>query len=371
MSSGVPNSALAELLQTTLSNYPIDDFQTTFAYQRYEVVDRWFAKDRVQETAGVDIRRKITLDDTGTAKMIYPRAKRKVAIVDTMKEISAPWVDAMVYWSVDRKEMMRNRSPWKLIELVKHRRIQAKQSKADLLEVQAWSTPTNTNDELNARGLPYWASFADNGATGADFVGHTVRFADGTTSATKGGITYTDAKCARWQHWVDTYDGTFNLTLVNKMRLAWIKMNFKRPKNVEESSKRPFSDWRIYMSQENSVQYEALATANNDNLGPDVAPFDGDSLVFKRTPIIPIPQIGTMRVTDGGGASFDPKPIYFINHGRFYPIVHTGEWMREHGPYTDVEMPEEFTTYIDSEFQFFCDNVREACGVIHRVIPAA
>ena len=367
--AGVSNSQLLELLQTTIENLPDEEFEVALAQQRYEVCNRWFTRDRIEEEGGTEISRRVALTDTGTAKMVNPFEKTAIGVVDVMSTVKAPWVHLQVHWTTSRQEMLRNRGRSKLISHLKARRVPAKLDAAKLLENQAWGTPNNSNDEINARGLPYWLSLANDGVSAAGFTGQTIRFGDGTTSTTKGGIDSTAAKKERWQNWVGNY-ATFNHALIKAMRLAWIKMNFIGPTTVEETTKRPWTDFRIYMGQEDSVDYEELATSGNDNLGPDVAPYNGNSLVFKRTPIIPIPQLNDFSVTDGGGNDFSPKPIYFVNHAKFFPIVNEGEWMRENEPMNDVEQHNVFTVFVDSEFQFFCGNVQEGGGVIHKTIPA-
>lgn len=355
MSAGIPNSLLLDLLQTTIENLPDDEFEVALKYQNYEVCNRWFAKDKVQSDGGTSISRRISVGDTGAAEHVLPFEKKAVNVVDTMKPITAPWVHLRTHYSIERKEMLQNRSRAKLINLVKTRRLGGKLSAADLLERHAWEAPNSANDQRHSRGVPYYIRKANAGVTTGGFVGQTVRYLNGSTSTDLGGLDLSTTENALVRTYADVYT-EFNADLIRRMRMLYLKTRFDGPVTIADMLKRPFSDMRIYMGADEVIAYEDMATAANDNIGSDLHPFGG-STTFKRTPIKHIPVLD----------SDAHDPIYFIHHGHFYPLVLSGEWMRENDPMNDVEQHNTFTTFYDSSYQFFLDNPQQAGGVLHKV----
>jgi hypothetical protein len=57
--------------------------------------------------------------------------------------------------------------------------------------------------------------------------------------------------------------------------------------------------------------------------------------------------------------------VYGVNHAKFFPIVQSGDWMRESPQQNDVEMHNVFVTFIDGSYQFFCTNRRLAGFALH------
>lgn len=378
--SGIPNASLLDLIQTTQKNLPDGEFETALQYRNHEVCNRWFTKDKRQEDSGESISRRIQLSTNGTAKHVRLYAKTAINQTDTVSTITAPWVQAQSYYTMERREVLRNRAPAKIIDLVKSRRIAGKLDMAELFEESAWSVPTSSTDDLNPRGLFYWLNFADDGATASSiasnrFAGQTARWrgsgtdlgASGSGTTTVGGI---DASTEdKWKTYVDIY-ASFNDALIKKMRRTFRAIRFHSPIMVDDLKKPAFNNLRIYMGLDQCNDYEDLATKANDNYGPDLAPFHGMT-TFKRVPIVDIPQLDSFTVTDGGGNSASPEPIVFVNHTHFFPIVLTGDWMRESEPLTDAEQHNVFTTFYDCSYQYFCNNRRQAGAVLHKAIPGS
>lgn len=349
--SGISNSDLIDLQRTTLENLPNLDFEVALKYQEYNVINEWFKTDKVQIDSGTSIKRSIMLDHTGNARHVRLYQKTGINVGDVQQFITAPWVQVQSHYSIERREALRNRKPAMFIELLKSRRMDGMLALAELLEERAWLAPTNTTDDLNPQGLPYWlvkaptASLSEGG-----FIGETVRFGDGSTSTTRGGLS--SAANLRWRSYAGTYtavDGQFVL----RMRKAFHATKFKSPMLVSDLKEGPAAKHRIYMGLDELVAYEDLATKANDNLGSDLDKFHGIT-TFKRVPILYTPQLD----------SDTENPVYAVNHAKFYPIVQEGDWMRESEPISDVEQHNVTTTFIDGSYQFFCTNLREAGFVL-------
>lgn len=369
MSTGIKNSQLLDLLATTLPDLPDNEFEVAWDYRDYEVVNRWFKSDKIEVDGGVTIDRRIMLDDSGTARYVRLYEPSTPNVVDVQKSMSVPWCQLETSWSVERREMLRNRNSAKgFIKLLMSRRVDSMCSLANLLEDKAWSTPYDANDDKHPLGLPYWIAMANDGVTSeGDFIGQTVRYGDGSTTTTRAGLS--SATHAKWRNWAGTYTAV-NRTLIKRMRKAFRAIRFRSPVIVKDMTEGPSSNFRIYMDLDTIIEFEELAHAQNDNLGAEIADFGG-STTFRRVPMIDIPQLDTFTVKDGGGNDFSADPIFMVNHSKFYPIVQEDDWLVESEPETDRLLHNVFTTFVDGSHQYMSTNLRTCGAVLHKMIPAS
>jgi hypothetical protein len=358
MSQGVSNTALLDLTKTTLENLPNMEFEVCFKHQEYNVVNQWFQSEKVQEESGTSIKRNIVFDTTGNARHVRLYQKTAIGVADTQVQISAPWVQCQSHYSIERREILRNRKPAAFINLLKSRRIDATVDLANMLEDSAWLAPLNSSDDLNPYGLPYWLNHCNTGVTTGGFVGQTILWRDGSTTAntTIGGLDASSSSYARWRNYADVYssiDGTF----VKRMRKAFHASQFKSPMIAKDLTDGPAGRFKIYMGLDELVEYEDLATKQNDNNGADLDKFHGVT-TFKRVPILYAPPLDDTTVNPYNA-------IYAVNHAKFFPIVLSGDWMREDEPVIDAEQHNVITQFIDCSYQYFCTNRRLAGFVMH------
>ena len=372
VSSGISNDKLLDLLATTLPNLPQQNFEVALEYQNYPVCNQWFKGDKVQIESGTSIERNIVLDTSGNARHVRLYQKTPINVADVHHKITAPWCQVQTHWSIERREMLRNRAPARFIDLLKSRRLDATLDLAELLELRAWSTPSSAADDLNPRGLPYYISMREDDITaatdGGAFSAYRVRYTGGTSTTTKAGIDGSAAANAKWRGWAAVYTA-INADFVKRMRKAFHATNFVSPTMVSDLKTGPASKFRIYMGLDELSEYEDLVTSANDNLGRDLDPFHGMT-TFRRVPIIHTPQLNDFTVIGGSATSNTPAPIFAVNHNFFYPIVQSGDWMREEGPMKDLETHNVMTTFLDGSYQYWCKNVRQAGFCLHKTITA-
>ncbi len=372
VNNGISTDQLQDLLATTLENLPQGQFETALDYQNYPVCNQWFQADKMSSEAGTSIVRNIVLDDSGNARHVRLFQKTPINVADVHTTITAPWCHVQTHWSIERREILFNRKPAKLIDLLKTRRQDAQMALANLLEERAWATPSSATDDLNPRGVPYWMSLRNDGVTAAtddgDFLGQTIRYTGGSSATSKAGIDGSLTANAKWRNYAAVYTA-INADFVKRMRRAFHATNFKSPLLVKDLTIGPSSKFRIYMGLDELSAYEDLVTQANDNLGRDLDPFHG-ATTFRRIPIIYTPQIDDFTVIGGSETSNTPAPIFAINHDMFYPIVQDGDWLREDGPMRDVEQNNVLTTFLDGTYQYFCKNVRQSGFVLHTAITA-
>lgn len=363
---GISNADLIDLTKTTLENLPDLKFEVALAKVDYIAVNTWFAEDKVKEDGGTSIARNVMLDNSGNARHVRLYQRSSINVADVQKKLTAPWVQVEGQWSIERREALRNRGRAKFIDLVESRRMDAMLAMADLLETRAWKSPEDTNDDLNPRGLPYYLSklLPSNGTSydanidiAAGFAGRRVLYSGGTqTVVDKSGISPTTQ--AKWRNYVDQKTG-INADFIKKMSRAFYATSFKSPMLAKDLKKGPASKFRIYMGLDDIVEYGDLARKSNENLGADLDKFHG-VLAFNRVPIEHAPELDN---------DVD-RPVYGVNHDKFYPIVLEGDWMREDEPARDPELHNVVTTFVDGSYQFFCTNIREAGFVISNLLAS-
>ena len=367
---GIANSDLLDLIATTLPNLPSLDFEVALEYQDYPVCNQWFQNEKVQVESGTSIERNIILDTSGNARHVRLYQKTPINVADVHHKITAPWCQVQTYWSIERREMLRNRGKARFIDLLKSRRLGGLPDLPAPLESRAGGTPSVATDDLNPRGVPYWLSMREDGSSGQGFDAYRVRYSasGASSSTTKANIDGSAAANAKWRNYAATYTA-INADFVKRMRRAFHATKFTSPVLAKDLRTGPASKFRIYMPLDELVEYEDLTTNANDNIGRDLDPFHGMT-TFRRVPIIYTPQLDGVATLGGSETSNTTDPIYAINHAMFYPIVQSGDWMREEGPLSDVEQHNVFTTFIDGSYQFFCKNVRQSGFVMHKAITA-
>lgn len=363
---GISNSDLVDLQATTLENLPNMEFETALSQQEFQAINQWFQKDKIQEESGTQISRRIMLDNSGNARHVRLYQKSSINVGNALKTLNAPWVQVEGQYAIERREALRNRKPAMYIKLLEQRRLDAMLGMADLLETRAWKTPETTDDDLNPRGLSYYLSkllpAAGSGYDSAidiagGFSGRRIIYGDGTAVLTsKSALSPTTY--SKWRNYVDEITAMDGNT-VKKLAKAFYSTKFTAPITVTDLKSGPASKFRIYGTLNDIVEYDDLARKANDNLGADLAKFHGVT-AFNRVPFLWSPNLDP-----------DPDlPIYGVNHSKFFPIVQSGDWMRENEPMIDPELHNVIVTFVDGSYQYFCTNVRESGFVLHRRMSA-
>lgn len=357
----VRNADLADLIATTLSDLPKQEFEVAWTNQDYEFC-RIYQNERMVIDGGTDIKRKVMLDGTGNARYRRLYDTDAPAVGDVMHTITVPWTQIGTHYSWDKLEMLRNKNNAKgYIDLMKTRRIDGLWSLADLIEERAWKTPTSATDDLYPYGVPYYlnvknAAGAVNATAG--FVGATIIYQDATTGTSCAGI---DASTeTKWRNYAAVYTAIDNAFL-KKFRLAFMYTKFKAPLMVNDPANTRGAAKRVYAGFDAVADLMNLADQKDDfHRGKDVLgniKVDDTGLVYiNRLPVVPIPALNSATYT----------PIYCLDFNKFIPYVQDGCWMDESEPMTDRGQHTTFTVFLDGSHNNLCLN-RRTCGfVMHK-----
>jgi hypothetical protein len=258
--------------------------------------------------------------------------------IDTMIQAQVDWRYSRFHYAIERREVAMNRTPRRIIDLIQERRIAAMISFAELLENNFWRFPAATDTETPL-GLPYWVGkSATAGYNTALPTGYT-RSATSSRRTTRGGRTTPSRSPTS-----PTTTGS------PRLRLAMDQTNWKPPvggipSTVKGSKRRLFSNITVKQQAEN------LAKTQNENIGPDLAKYDGGVMV-RKTPLEYVPFLN----------ADSTNPTYGLHMGSFQVGYMAGEWMKQVViPQLDSQ-PTVALTVWDCMYNFFTYN-RRLCFV--------
>ena len=370
---GVDNSALADLLATTLKDLPKGQFEVMWDSQNYEFCQIYAAHRRTID-GGTSIQRNVFLDRTGNATYRRLYDTDQPSVENVQSTINVPWTQLSTDYSWDVLELLRNRNSAKgFISLIESRRTERMWDLAELIEERGWQTPTSVTDLLYPYGIPYYINYLSDGVTTGGFKGQTIRYQGGSTGTICAGI---DASTeSKWRNYGDIYTKIDN-ALLRKLRSAVRRTRFRPAPFVNKpGADNVGSPIRMYANDDVVTELEDLGDKRDDNNAPqDLAGkmlhnFDG-VVHFNRMPVVYIPQLDGLTVTGGSATSNTPDPIYCVDWTKLQPIVQDGYWMEEGKPMYDRSQHTTFTVFLDGSHNNLCINRRTVGFVLHKLITA-
>lgn len=331
----MPNLALsdiADLVKGTLKELGPPKFsQIAQNLQRYEIYTKWFKKNKMVVGEGYAIQRNLMVRLTNGAAHVSLTTEDSTGIGDVMEQITVPFKYARTQYGFNYVETLANRGKSLVFNLLEPRRGDAMISLVEELESKAWSTPASTTS-LEPYGIPYWVvKNATTGFNGGHPSGH---------SAIAG---LDVANAPTFKNYTATYVNVTKQDLVKTMRTAARKTDFVSPVNLSEYRGSAGSNYRYYMNEATLSKFEELGEAQNENLGRDLAPMDGE-MTFHKNPLVYVPQLD----------SDTSNPVYQIDHTTFFVCAQKGNWMRESDVIRDPRKKDWFYVPIDLGYNYLC-----------------
>jgi hypothetical protein len=307
--------------------------------QNYEGTERLFSRDKVNFRSGTSIDKNVMVDHSGAAKMVGLYAVDDVNVPAIMKTINVPWRHTKTDWAYDVVELMMNRDPAEIVDMVVEREMASMISMAELLETQWWGEPTGTTDNTNVFGMTYWivanATQGFNGANHANF------------SAGPGSLdsdVYT-----RWKNYTDQWTNVTRTDLLRRMRRAVRQIGFQTPRGLGDFRNGNGHRYRIYMGLDNLLEIEEKAEEQNENLGKDIASMD-TLTTFRGFPMIWASKLD--------GTTSPTNPIYMIDSMSFRPVCLRGNFFRSTGPQVKADQHNVREVFLDLTWNIMCDDRR-------------
>jgi len=381
---------LYDLLKITTDHYP-NEHKLDVLFERHDwpVMNEWFKNHREQFVSGTEVTETVMLDGNGNAKFVEPYETDEATIPNRMAILSMPFKLAQVGWVTEKTELLRNRAPDKMIDLVEKKRAEADFSMANLLEQRGFRCPNSTNDKKNPYGVPYYlvpitatqvaaATYGHQGANpnfqsaypgGADSSGSSLTYTAGNCL----GIDASDDDYALWRSYNDYWaHNTSASTLadfddddVAKITRMYRRLRFKGPMNAAGFGSGAKANFAGYTTEGMIETMEKLARRNNDSLGADLGMYAGN-VVVKGVAIQWAEEMDNW-VNDDNAAS---HTLVFLNHDYFMPYCMEGDYFAESGPFRDDDRNRVAKYFIGLQFNFWCPN-RRYCGGRIDAQPAA
>jgi len=337
---------LVDLVAGTLDDLgPLKFENIAQTLQDYEVVPKWFKKDKVMIQDGRGIQRNLLNKLSNAAKHVGLFDTSNANVPEILKQVRVDWIHAETSWAFEyRSDVLMNRGGSAIVDTIEQRRADAMISLVEEIEQKSWTAP-GTTDTVDPYGLPYWIVKSNTtpagGFTGGAPTGHT----------TVGGIDLTASP--NFKNWSANYTTLSKADAIKKLRTAHRKINFKSPVSIPQYRGEKGNNYRLYVNESTISDVEDVGEGQNENLGRDIASMDGQ-MVFKNHPIIWVPQLDS----DGN------NPIYMVNHRTFWPAILKGDNLRETEPMRAPHQPNLFECFVYITYNFVCIN-RRANAVIY------
>jgi hypothetical protein len=320
---------LGDLLATTLRE--LGDMRFTEIatdLQDHVAMRVLLKKNRVQFESGTSIQWDLMIKSNGSARNLGLYATDITNVQDVMIQANTDWRHTTANYSIDRRELKMNRTPRKIVDLLKTRRIACLIDMAELMEANFWNAPSATDGDT-PYGIPYWVTKnATEGFNGGVLSGF-------TTVAGVSPTTY-----PRWQNWTYQYVAVSRDDFIRHARQAATKIFFRPP--VDGIPTFNTGDTYGYFTNYAVIgQLEEAVESQNEDLGNDLASRDGQ-VIFRRMPVTYVPKLDA----DTTG------PFYMLNFGLFKNFILKDEWLIE----TPIPIaPNQHTVsrqHVDCSYQF-------------------
>ena len=362
---GVSYSQMADMLVATLAEYPpAKNFEYLFDtdIHRFELLNRAMRKERQMVVGGKTINRFVNYRETGTAEFVQPAQTYQPSISATLVELNIGWRHGHGHFSVIRDEMQACRSTQQLIDLVAERRQVAEMDVALLIEKQFLAPYSASNDSTHPYSLPYYLVPITSGQVSTAPAGeHQGVHASGASDCA--GISATTY--SRWRNWNAHWPnstGEYTDTCEDRLGRMFRHLDFEAPWIASGIDSTRFMNKRIYINETTLMDMERKAKQQNDNVGSDLAKFQGATL-FKGLPLIWLKPLDTYN------AAYGYYPVIFVNWAHFKIAVREGDFFRTEVFPADKYQPDVTTTHMDVSYNTLCTN-RQSCGGIISYITA-
>lgn len=309
---------VADIANTTIASFDKLKFSEIAATdEEHHFLPQLIDGENVMYEGGDQIKWDALIKDSGGARNIGLFDKEQIVVRDVTTQGTVPWRRTVSPYAIDALEIAMNRSDEnKIIDLTQTRRASAFLALSNLVESDGWSKPTSSTDTTTPFGVKgYWivksvsgtsASTSDGGFNGGNPSGFT---------SGAGGID--SSSVATWANWAHQYTNATNDDLVDKMRIAAHRTNFKSPiKGKFRENTRGADKYVWYMPYLTLRSLVTVAEQRSENLGFDLG---GPEPMFHRNPMRAVSKLDDD--TD--------NPVYGINWSVLYIVLLRGMALQE------------------------------------------
>ena len=334
-----PNALTApnygDLVQTTLRDLGKPKFtDISSPLQKHTAMRNLLRKNRRELESGYGVQFDVMVGQAQSAANVGLGASDNVEDIDVMTQATADWRNTTSNYSLVLQVIDMNREPARIVNFVQAKRIAALISLAELMEANFWGPPVSSTDNVTPWGVNTWiVKNATEGFNGGAPSGYTTIGLNPTTYPA-------------WNNWTYQYTNVTSEDLLRHWRKAATFTDFE-PTVDGIPTPNTGDDYGFYTNYGVIGPAEELLMAQNDNMGDDLAKYDG-MFHFRRTPVFWVPKL----------EADTTNPVYGINWGWFKTYILKGWWLRE----THVPVyPGQHTIsahFIDATYQWITKNRR-------------
>jgi hypothetical protein len=329
-----------DLVQTTLRDLGRGRFtDLSSALQKHTAMKQIFRKNRVEFESGYGFQWDVKVGQSGAAANVGIGASDNVNDIDTMVQATADWRFSTTNYGLEQRVVDMNREPSRIVSFILSKRLDALISLAELMETNFWGPPVAASDPLTPYGINMWLT--KNATQGFN--------SGGPAGFSSLGLNWTTYPA--WQNWTDQYVAVSVDDFIRRARKMCTYIHFE-PTVDGIPTFNTGDDWGFYTNYGVIGPLEEQLGAQNDNIGDDVAKYDG-KVHLRRMPVNWVPKLDADTT----------NPFYAINWGEIKTFIHKGWWMREtHVPIYPLQHTVS-AHFVDLTYQVVARN-RRTSGVI-------
>jgi len=308
--------------------------------QRHVALSQLMKKNRRVFRSGTEIQFNVLLNGDDNTRNVGLFEVDNLNQADGLVQGSAPWRHTTSGYVFDRRQVSMNRSPAKILDIVKEKRYMQLIGLAEKMEENFWGQPASSSDLKTPFGIKYCLVYnATEGFNG----GNNSRFSGGPYGIDRNAH-------SRWKNYTAQYTAVSKTDLIRKMRKAAVMTNF-----MPVIPNPPIPDYADghrygwYTNYDVLGPMEELLEDQNDRLGNDLASKDGQVL-FRRTPVTFVPYLQQNDSTS--------DPVVGIDWGVFKTVVLQGEYLREERPRPAPLQHNVLQAFLDLTYNWVCYDCR-------------
>jgi len=325
-----------DLVRTTQNELGEPNFVNLMSTLReFPAAKMLLKKSQMKVQAGPQIEWRIMVDHNHQAENVAITDHDSMGAKDGMIVAKINWKKTKTGYSFYHEEILANREPRKIVDLITVKRAQSQTSWVELMEQNFWKFPT-ASDVRTPLGLPYWVpKNATEGFNGGHPTGY-------SSVADVSSTTY-----PRWNSYSGQYTSVTSDNLIRMARKMARLTHFKPavdglPSFDKGEQRKYFTNDSVFAS------LEEILDGKNDNHGNELAKYDG-TVKFRRADVETIPYLDADTT----------NPFYQIDFGVFGMVCLNGAWAKETTWDRYPGQRNVTAVFIDYVYNFICRDRRK------------
>jgi len=316
----------------------------------YPIMNQMLKKGAVKLSASQTLEHLLMVKQSKNARHVGLYADDALAVQDNIKKINGYWRNTTNNFIYDVKERDFNGTPEQIVDLVWTREMDMLLGLAEKMELSFWQKPTDSTDDITPWGIQYWLKLATSGRgfNGGDITGFTAGPA-GLASDT-----YT-----KWKHYNAVYSNFTDDDFAEEMRRAFRACSFQSPvTGAGKDDAAAQGRYKIMSGEEVQEGLIKMARAQNDNIGTDIAAYDG-GVTFKRLGVQYVPAIDQVWTSTA-------YPVFMLDTAHMKVAMNSKNNFRMTGPQPVPGKHDVRAVFCDVTWNLWCTDRRRQ-AVLNRV----